>query len=155
MTIKDYVYLAAVAVLLIAFGLYSYHEREVGEANLQHSIDAATLKAENDAQRQTKALQTKADAATQEALNAQKSLADYMDAHPVGDVRVCHAVSGGSPSVPTTATAPGTVAGAAAAAGDVRIVSASAPGPDIGRGLSAIVLAAGVLATDETEFQAR
>lgn len=152
--IRLYLELGAAAVLVMAFLLFVHHERSIGAANLQHSIAQATATAERNAAAQTAALQLKSDTAALEASHAQARLDDYVRDYPLPSVRVCVATRRPA-SVPEAGVAAGSVGTASAGPDPVQPVPDGAPGPDISRGLSAIVLAAGSMAVNLRELQAR
>lgn len=157
MSLKDYLYLSAVVVLLICFGVYTYHEREVGEETLQHSIDQASLKAQAAAEVETDKMKSRAEQAEADAESANAKLQAYLGANPIGPVRVCVPVGGVGTGVPKAAASSGPPAGAGPGPVASQPVSPGglSQGSDISPELDTIVQSFGQLAISDAEFQQR
>lgn len=142
------------AVSLAAFAWYHHHVILEGEAKIEASDTKATaaLKAKADAD--TAHNLTLATQAQQAADHEQQAIADYAQSHPTGDVRVCHTNDSGSglpKASPLVGGTPSTSPGSTA----LPAVPDSATGPNIGPGLTELMLSAARLATVYRESQQR
>lgn len=152
--IRLYEELAAVLILLTAFGLYTWHERSVGAQKIE-TADAKALQADKSrADAETALNLSRAATADAGAASAQKAVDAYVAAHPDGPVRLCHADSGLRP-VPPGSAALKAPADAGTGPAAVRAVQDGTPGPDIGPGLDALVRAAAAVATLYEDRQQR
>lgn len=149
-----YIELAAVAVLLAGFGMYTWHERDVGATKV-HTADA---NAQNAARKQAEAeslLNTeRATKAEEQSASAQKAIDQYRADHPESPVSVCHANNRVAVLPTTGPTHPGAAAASPGPAA-VSQVPDRTPGPDIRPGLDAIVSVAEQLAIRFAQFQQR
>ena len=150
MTIRAYLEIAAAIVLAIAFGLYTLHERHVGQSAIQASDAKASAAAKALSEAQTKHLQDLSTQAELAAAHEQKTLDNYALSHPIGPVRLCQ--DPGSAGVPKASTA---ASGTANTSAGPAAVSAVPARPDIGPGLTELVLSASRLATLYAEYQQR
>lgn len=151
--LKDGLYAAAIAALLIVFGAYTKHERTVGASRILVADAAALVKATATAKAETDRLQKKAD----EAEHAHdKEIADlrlYRATHPV-HVGVCHATGNSQPSVPSPAGSDSGHAGASSTTGDVQPVPAGDSGEqDIGGLLDILAGKADAVSAQLREYQ--
>lgn len=159
--IKDWLYGAAIAALLGAFGAYTLHERHVEHAKDMAVAAADLAKAEKKAAIDTKALQDKADKAQANYESEHSQLLAYLSANPVGPVRLC-IPSTKAGSVPGTAGKDGRSNGTAPPAANILPVPAgdsgvleNASGRDIGPLLDALAAAADEVTAKAKEMQAR
>lgn len=149
--IRLYLEIAAAVVLAIAFGLYTVHERHVGQQAIEISDAKATAAAQALAAAQTQHLQDLSTQAEQAAAHEQQTIDAYSLAHPVGVVRLC-GQNQGSPGVPKASAVAGSAPNPSPGPAAVPAVSAS---PDIGPNLSELMLDAARLATLHAEWQHR
>lgn len=152
--IRLYLEIAAVVVLLTVFGLYHHHVLMEGEAKIEASDAKATKAAKEKADAETAHNQVLATQAKQAADHEQQAITAYAHDHPTGDVRVCHANPGG-PGVRKVSTLNGGAQSASTGSASVPAVPDATPGPDIGPGLTELVLSAARLATIDAEWQSR
>lgn len=152
--IRLYLEIGAAVVLAIAFSLFVHHERAVGAQKIEISDAKATKAAKDLADAQTAHKQVLATQAKQAADHEQQIIVDYARDHPAGDVRVCHANIGG-PGVPQGSTSHGGTQSAGTGSAAIPGVPDATPGPNIGPGLTEIVLSAARLATLHAEWQRR
>ena len=155
---KDVFYGALGFTLVIAFGLYTLHEREVGEAHEAAAVEAQTKKLQADTDRQTAELKAKAQ---MEHDAYEKEIAALSNQPVLEPVRLCHA-AGSRPIVPPTGAAHPGDAATGAGAGAVQPVPArdnssgqSGEGPDISSMLRLLALRADSTSATLREFQAR
>lgn len=159
--IKDWLYCALGSAILTGFVAYTMHERHLGAAKVTAAEQAATVKAEQKAAIDTKALQDKADKAQANYESEHTQLLAYLSANPVGPVRLC-IPSTKAASVPGTAgkdgrsngTAPPTANILPVPAGDSGVLE-NASGRDIGPLLDALAAAADEVTAKAKEMQAR
>lgn len=151
MTIRLYLEIAAVIVLLVAFGLFVHHERVVGAHTIAASDAKATAAVQALAEQQSKHLADLSTQAEQAAQNEQKAIDNYALAHPIGAVSVCHTYPGGS-GLPKTSPHTGGAESSGARPNPLSAVPAS---PDIGPALGELMLDAESLAIKYREWQAR
>jgi hypothetical protein len=149
--IRLYLEIAAVVVLLVAFGLYTAHERHVGQQTIEASDAKATAAVKALADAQTKHEQELANQAEQAAAHEQKTVDNYNLTNPVGVIRLCGSNDSG-PSVPKAAAVSGGASSTQPRSDPVPAVPAS---PDIGPGLSELMLDAARLAVIDRECQQR
>ena len=153
MTIRAYLEIAAAIVLAIAFGLYTWHERTVGAENI-HTADAKALQAaQKQADAETQLNLAKASKADEVAASAQKAVDTYVAAQPIEPVRLCsnnriQLPAQGSTVIPT-AQSGGT------GSNPVPQVQSGTAGPDIGAGLTELVLSAARVAVLYNDLQQR
>lgn len=152
---KDWVYGGIILSLLVGFGLYTVHERNLGAAHEVAALKASSDKLTKETAAQTAVLQERATTAEQSYVQEQLAGAAYRDAHPVGPVRLCLNTNSG-PIVPkATGQNPGD-ASASTPAGSVQQVPAGNNiGPDIGPLLSALAQRADQISATLREFQDR
>jgi hypothetical protein len=154
--IRLYLELGAVAVLLTAFGLYTWHERSVGA----QKIEAADIRAKDAAKKQADAETAlnleKAKKADEGADRVQAAVDQYRRDHPEQPIRVCHANNSVGLPRPGGAPTPG-VGGPGAGSSTVPEVpgGGQSEGPDIAPELDALVSAASRLAVLYTDLQQR
>lgn len=154
--IRLYLELGAVAVLAIAFGLYTMHERSVGATQV-HTADAKALNAaRRQADAETQLNNERAAQADAGADRAQKAVDDYRAAHPAEPFRLCHpndSVVGVREGGAAAGRQPGAGAGSAAVPTVPR--GGESQGPDIAPELDALVSAAQRLDILYTDDQGR
>lgn len=130
---KDYLYGAAILTLLIGFGVYTHHERVVGEARIeaQDAKLAAAEKAKNEA------LESAAQAASNNiGVTYEKAVA----IPPVADLGVvCHTTSRGQ--LPQTAQGGSGAAGTTPVIGGGATFDPSGAALTVGRDDDALILA--------------
>lgn len=142
MTPRAYIELAAAAVLALAFGLYTWHERSVG-ATAVHTADAnAMIAARKLADTQTVLNQERAAKADAGAASVQKAVDDYRTAHPEQPMRLCVTTNSRIPSLPKAGAIDGGAANPAAGSAAISEVPGRSEGADVGPSLDAIVRAA-------------
>src|SRR5271170_7102522 len=133
---------ALIAILLGAFGIYTFHERAIGK-----TAELTALKASSD--KLTAELKAKASMAEQAY---DKEHAANVNLPAVQPVRLClNANSGPSPS----AKKPGNASASALAASVQPVPSGNTAGPDIGPILSALAAKADEVSATLREYQAR
>jgi hypothetical protein len=160
--LKDWIY-CGIIVLLIAGGLwYHHHVLELGIADQIAADNKATAKVQAQAQVQTKALQTQADAAEHAHDQELADLTAYRNAHPDQPVRLCLTAHPGSGGLPQTGTPDTKHAGSSASVGNLQQMPTGdrgsgegTAGPDISGMLSALGARADQLSAELREFQAR
>jgi hypothetical protein len=81
--VRDYVYLAAILILVGAFIAWSVHERDQGKTVIEKQDTVATQKLDATTQVETQALQTQSDKAAEDASNAQAIVDSYVSSHPL------------------------------------------------------------------------
>lgn len=149
-----YIELAAVAALLGAFGLYTWHERQVGALQV-HTADAI---AQNEARKRADAeslLNTeRATKAEEQAASAQQAIEKYRADHPEQPVSVCHA-NNRVAVLPAAGDSKQASIAAGAESASLPEVPDGTPGPNIRPGLDAIVSVAEQLAIRLANFQQR
>lgn len=146
---------AVLAVSLAAFAWYHHHVILEGEAKIEASDKAASAALQKLTDAQTAHNQQLATQAEQAATHEQQTVDDYAKSHPVGDVRVCHASNDSGGGLPQASPPHGGAQSAGAGSLVIPAVPDSAPGPNIGPGLTEIVLAAARMATIDAEWQRR
>ena len=151
---RDLIYLAALVILIGAFGWYTVHEQHVGAVRVEQADLKALAAAKALADAQTLAEANKALAAHKEAQNAQDAVDAYRAAHPDTPIRLCNENHSG-PGVPAARPVIGGTKGAGARPPAVPAMPAGSTSPDIRPALNEIVLSAARLAIIEREFQQR
>lgn len=143
---------AALAVALTLGGAYFvHHERVIGEQKVVAADAAAVAREHAQAVKDQAVIQAMADQAEKNRVATQKSLDDYMSAHPVGAVFVCNQPrSSGSAGLPQVA--PAHPSDAVSGAGPATVPAVST-GVDIGPDLATVVRAAGTVATLYRQYQ--
>lgn len=137
-----YIELAAAAVLLGGFGLFTWHERSVG-ATAVHTADAnAMIAARKLADTETVLNQERAAKADAGAAGVQKAVDDYRTAHPEQPMRLCVTTNNRLASMPKAGAADGIASSPGAGSLAVPEVPGRGEGADIGPSLDAIVRAA-------------
>ena len=131
--LKDYLYGAAILALLVAFGAFTLHERQVG----MNKIEAADAKVAAAAIARDKAVEAAAQSASNNiGLIYEKAVA----IPPVASLGVvCHAPSGGV--VPKTPQGGSGTSGAAPVVGGGPAFDPSGPALTVGRNDDALILA--------------
>lgn len=155
---KDVFYGALGFALVTAFGVYTFHERSIGQAHELAAVAKATAKLEADTAKQTAELKAKAQ---MEHDTYEKEILALSNQPAVEPVRLC--VSGGRGSiVPATGAAHPGNAATSAGAGAVQPVPSGdnqggqpGVGPDIAGMLGALALAADRTSATLREFQGR
>lgn len=135
--IRLYLEIAAGIVLLSAFGLYTWHERSVGQEKIEASDAKALSAAKAQADAETALNLERASKADAGAVSAQKAVDDYLAAHPEQPIRLCIA-SNSKPSLPSGSPHTGSPSNPAPGSATLSEV----PGRDIRPDLDAIVRAA-------------
>jgi hypothetical protein len=149
--IREYLYIAAIVILVSAFGLYTWHERHVGEHVIEKQDTQATAKVQAETQVETQALQTQSDTAEDNAKHDQELVDSYIAAHPL-NLSLCdkdssrRLVSQASPA----ASQPSRTE-----SGPVALPAVPASPDVVTDGLTELVSAASRLAVINTEFQQR
>lgn len=156
--IKDWVYGGLIVALLIGFGVYTKHERNVGAAHEVAALKASSDKLERETAAQTADL--KARAAMAEQTHAKEILA-LSNRAPVEPVRLC-LDSNSRPVVPKGSAAHSGNESASAPATVVQRVPSGDPGsregaagPDISGMLEALAASADTVSATLREFQSR
>lgn len=146
---------AALAVALMVSGLYFvHHERVIGEEKVIAADARARATLEAKVAKQTAALQAKADQAEKDRVATQKSLDDYMSAHPIGAVLVCGDPRRGSAGVQKAPAPAASTGGPSPGPAVVPEVPGRSAPRDIGPALDTLVRAAGAMAGLYSETQA-
>jgi hypothetical protein len=154
---KDWVYGGIILSLLIGFGVYTVHERNLGAAHEVAALKASSDKLTKETAAQTAALKAQATTAEQNYVSEQLAGAAYRDAHPIQPVRLCINTSSGSVVSASSGKKPGD-ASTGTGTGVVQSMSigdSSSPGPDIGPMLQALAARADQVSATLREFQAR
>lgn len=86
---EPYLWAGLAVVLVIGFGVFVHHERVIGEQKIIAADAKAEAKWKDKLAKIQATLQAKADKAEKDRDATQKTLDDYMFAHPVGSVWVC------------------------------------------------------------------
>jgi hypothetical protein len=143
---------AGLAVLMaVGFAVFVHHERVVGEQKVIAADAAAVAREHAKSILEQQAIQAKADAAEKVRDATQKTLDDYMSAHPVGSVFVCNKPHDSGPTgLPEVSSSN---PGDAVSGAGPDPVSAVPSGVDIGPDLSTLVRAAGTVATLYRQYQ--
>ena len=150
---KDLAYGSAIIALLIGFGWYTIHERNLGAAHEIAALKASSDKLIAQTAKQTADLQARANMAEQ-AYEKEHLLVVNQ---PVPVVRVCHNANSGSVVSNAGPTKPGNE-GSSTAPGSVQPMpsgDSSVAGPDIGGMLSALAASADQISATLREFQSR
>ena len=150
---KDLAYGSAIIALLIGFGWYTIHERNLGAAHEIAALKVSSDKLIAQTAKQTADLQARANMAEQ-AYEKEHLLTVNQ---PVPVVRVCHNANSGSVVSNAGPAKPGNE-GAGPAAGSVQPMpsgDSSVAGPDIGGMLSALAQRADEISATLREFQTR
>jgi hypothetical protein len=151
---KDWLYLAVIAALGTAFGIYTAHERDVGKAEVIAADKAATLKAQAAAQKETDRLQAKANEAEHSHDQELMDLRAYRDSNPV-HVGVCNHTDS-KPVLPVSSPSDTRNAGGSTPSGDVQPVPAGdSKSADIGPMLDLLAGKADAVSAELREFQKR
>lgn len=149
---------AALAVLLIAGGVYECHRLEaIGAANTKLADAAARADEQQKAAVLTAHLQALADQAQVDRNAAQNDLATYMAQHPVGVVRVCNGSAnsrGGLPQAGASDSGTPNTSPGSPAVGQV-LGGSTDTGTDIGPELDTILRSAGAVSGNFAELQKR
>ena len=119
--LKDWLYAGIIAALLICFGLYTGHEREVGAARILEADTAALVKATAKAKAETDRLQAKAYEAEHAHDKEISDLRLYRATHPV-HLGLCHPSGDNKPGLPATSGTDPSHAGTSPAPGDLQPV---------------------------------
>jgi len=154
--VRLYLELGAVAVLLTAFGLYTWHERNVGAQKIESADARAQAAAQKQADAETALKLEKARKADEGADRAQAAVDQYRRDHPDQPIRLCHANN--SVGLPRPGSATTTVPGgpgAGSATVPQVLGGGQSEGPDIAPELDALVSAASRLAVLYTNLQQR
>lgn len=140
---ETYLWAGLAVALTIAGAYFVHHERAIGEQKVLAADAAARAALDAKVKQQTQALQAKADALENARVATQKTLDDYMSAHPVGAVVMCgNARSGGT----GVSKASGSTNGSSTGSDVVPEVPGRSAPRDIGPALDTIVRAASALA---------
>jgi hypothetical protein len=155
---KDAFYGALVLGLAIAFGVYTIHERHIGEAHEAAAVAKATAALEADTAKQTAELKAKAQ---MEHDTYEKEILALSNQPAVEPVRLCHA-AGSRPIVPAASAVDAGNGATGSAAGNVLAVPAGnsgsgqpGAGPDISSLLGLLALRADEVSASLREFQGR
>lgn len=153
MTIRLYIELGAALILAIAFGLYTAHERGVGEAKV-HAADAkAEAAARRQADAETQLNEERNTRAEELAASTQVAIDAYAAAHPMQPVRLCIPAAAGHLS--QAGANPSSATGAGPGPTLVPQVPAGDPGPDLSGRLDAFLRTVERLAVQYREWQER
>jgi len=153
---KDIVYGAIILALLVAFGAYTIHERNMGAAHEVAALAASSVKLQADTAKQTAELKARAVMAEQ-AYDKEHLLVVNQ---PIDSVRLCLNSNRGK-ILPATGTVVAGNAAPGAGPGSVLQVPAGDSGsgqrlgPDIGPMLDALAAAADNVSATLREFQTR
>lgn len=153
--LKDWLYAGIIALLLIAFGAYTKHERSVGAARILSADAAALVRATEKTAAESQRLKEIADTAEHTHDQEIADLRLYRATHPV-HVGVCHAAGNNQPSVPSTAPPNDGNASPSPSSGDVLPVPAGDSGEqDIGGLLDVLAGKADAVSAQLREYQSR
>ena len=144
--------IALVAVLLGAFGVYTFHERAVGKTDELAALQKSTEKLKQDTAKQTAELQAKATMAEQAYAKEQLLIANLP---PVQPVRLCVNAGRGAIMPAAGAAKPGGETASAAASGIQPMPAGDTAGPDIGPLLSQLAARADEVSAALRELQSR
>lgn len=152
--IRLYIEIAAVVVLLSAFGLYTWHERTVGAEHISQADAKAQSAAQKQADAETALNLAKAAKADEVASSAQKAVDDYVAKQPIDSVWLC---ANNRIPEPAQGSAPVSAAqGSGTGAAPVREVQNRDAQPvNIGPNLDELVLSASRVAVLYNDLQQR
>jgi hypothetical protein len=152
---KDWIYGGVIVALLAGFGWYTVHERNLGAAHEVAALQASSEKIQQETDKKTTALKTRADMAER---SYEKEHLSVSSLPPMQPVRVCNFQTNRDRVVPkaTSANAGNDVVRAAPTG--LQQVSAGntiVAGPDIGGMLDALAASADQVSATLREFQGR
>ncbi len=151
--IRLYLEIAAVLVLLAAFGLYTWHERTVGAEHISQADAKAQSAAQKQADAETQLNLAKAAKADEVAASAQKAVDTYVASQPIEPVRLC---SNSRLPIPGQGSRPNPTAQSTGAGPNaLPKVQSGTVGADIGPGFTEIVLSAARVAVLYNDLQQR
>lgn len=142
---ETYIWAGLAVLMAVGFAAFIHHERLIGEQKVIAADAAARAVLEAKVQKQQADLQTKADAAEKARVATQKTLDDYMSAHPVGPVLVCSNARSSGSGVPETTVPTARPGGTGPGPLAVSEVPERGATRDIGPALDTIVRAASAM----------
>lgn len=155
---RDWCYLGAIVALLIGFGVYTKHERNIGAAHEVAALKESSDKLQKDTDRQTADIKAKADMAEQAHAKEILALSNRPPSQPV---RLCLDTHRGSVVPAGGATNAGNAATGPSAAGIQRMPTGDSGsgegtvGPDISKMLTALGASADTVSATLREYQSR
>jgi hypothetical protein len=153
--VKDWLYGGVILAMLAGFGWYTVHERNLGAAHEVAALKASSDRLQQETDKKTTALQTRADMAERAYEKEHLSTGNLP---PVQPVRVCIPPTHSDRVVPQTrGQIPGNETVRAAPAGLQQVPTGNTivAGPDIGGMLDALAASADQVSATLREFQAR
>jgi hypothetical protein len=143
---------ALVAILLGAFGVYTFHERAVGKATELAALQKSSAELQKQTAAQTADLKARATMAEQ---SYDKEHAALSNLPPVQPVRLCLNANRSAVVPGSTPKVAGDAATSPAAGGVQPVPAGDSTGPDIGPILSALAARADQISATLREFQSR